>query len=179
MYNFKFHFSNFSDTVNDNVEINADSQRDWSDSVKVIVPSEDKTYLKVAKSINASLILESYCIKYLTATAASERMKNEGRASEFLSPEGSPLDLVPGVYEGGFKVWECSLDLIKYLHEANCLVNQLEVIELGCGSGLPGLLAYHRGCDVTFQDFNKEVLEYLTIPNVILNTPDDKFAFDF
>lgn len=27
----------------------------------------------------------------------------------------APSDLVPGVYEGGLKTWECSLDLIAYL----------------------------------------------------------------
>lgn len=30
----------------------------------------------------------------------------------------SPSDLVPGVYEGGLKTWECSLDLAAYLCEA-------------------------------------------------------------
>lgn len=27
----------------------------------------------------------------------------------------APSDLVPGVYEGGLKTWECSLDLIAYM----------------------------------------------------------------
>ena len=27
----------------------------------------------------------------------------------------NPSDLVPGVYEGGLKTWECSLDLVDYL----------------------------------------------------------------
>jgi protein-histidine N-methyltransferase len=27
----------------------------------------------------------------------------------------APSDLVPGVYEGGLKTWECSLDLVGYL----------------------------------------------------------------
>lgn len=29
----------------------------------------------------------------------------------------APSDLVPGVYEGGLKTWECSLDLAGYLQE--------------------------------------------------------------
>jgi protein-histidine N-methyltransferase len=28
----------------------------------------------------------------------------------------APSDLVPGLYEGGLKTWECSLDLVDYLH---------------------------------------------------------------
>ena len=27
----------------------------------------------------------------------------------------NPSDLIPGVYEGGLKTWECSLDLVDYL----------------------------------------------------------------
>jgi protein-histidine N-methyltransferase len=27
----------------------------------------------------------------------------------------APSDLVPGVYEGGLKTWECSFDLVNYL----------------------------------------------------------------
>ena len=34
------------------------------------------------------------------------------QALEFLD---APSDLVPGVYEGGLKTWECSLDLVDYL----------------------------------------------------------------
>ena len=36
------------------------------------------------------------------------------KALDFLN---APSDLVPGVYEGGLKTWECSLDLVEYLHE--------------------------------------------------------------
>ena len=28
----------------------------------------------------------------------------------------APSDLVPGIYEGGLKTWECSLDLVDCLH---------------------------------------------------------------
>lgn len=28
---------------------------------------------------------------------------------------GAPSDIVPGVYEGGLKTWECSLDLVDCL----------------------------------------------------------------
>lgn len=29
----------------------------------------------------------------------------------------APSDLVPGVYEGGLKTWECSVDLAGYVQE--------------------------------------------------------------
>lgn len=37
---------------------------------------------------------------------------DRSQALEFLD---APSDLVPGVYEGGLKTWECSLDLVDYL----------------------------------------------------------------
>ncbi|CAH1447592.1 unnamed protein product [Lactuca virosa] len=88
----------------------------------------------------------------------------------------SNSDLVPGKYEGGLKLWEGSLDLIKTLRlEMECgnlsLVGK-KVLELGCGHGLPGIFSCLQGAScVHFQDFNSEVLQCLTIPNVVANFP--------
>ncbi|WCJ27620.1 hypothetical protein M5689_009351 [Euphorbia peplus] len=83
-------------------------------------------------------------------------------------------DLVPGVYEGGLKLWEGSLDLIKALRtevqHGNLSFTGKRVLELGCGHGLPGIFACLEGAAVVhFQDFNAEVLRSLTIPNVNVN----------
>jgi protein-histidine N-methyltransferase len=43
-----------------------------------------------------------------------DREDGEDTVLEFLD---APSDLVPGVYEGGLKTWECSLDLVNYLDE--------------------------------------------------------------
>jgi hypothetical protein len=76
----------------------------------------------------------------------------------------SNKDLVPGSYEGGIKIWECSLDLCNFLPKyiGYYPMEKLNVLELGCGHGLPGLYFLLRGCRVMFQDFNKEVLEKIT-----------------
>ena len=73
-------------------------------------------------------------------------------------------DLVPGKYEGGVKIWECSLDLLRYLStEFNKFsYEDKNVLELGCGHGFPGLFALLKGANVTFQDFNEEVLDQIT-----------------
>jgi len=70
-------------------------------------------------------------------------------------------DLVPNIYEGGFKTWECSHDLVDYLKSIiTNFQNLTTVLELGCGSGLPGLeLNKHKQFHVDFQDFNREVVE--------------------
>ncbi|XP_004489175.1 uncharacterized protein [Cicer arietinum] len=86
----------------------------------------------------------------------------------------SNSDLVPGKYEGGLKLWEGSLDLIKALRSD--IKSELisfggkRVLEVGCGHGLPGIYALLEGASVVhFQDFNAEVLRCLTIPNINAN----------
>ncbi|KAL3700416.1 hypothetical protein R1sor_018438 [Riccia sorocarpa] len=83
-------------------------------------------------------------------------------------------DLVPGKYEGGLKLWECTSDLINTLRreikDGQLSFRGKRVLELGCGHGLPGILAILKGAStVHFQDFNAEVLRHLTIPNVQAN----------
>jgi hypothetical protein len=73
-------------------------------------------------------------------------------------------DLVPGQYEGGIKVWECSKDLCNFLppYVGSYDLTNLKVLELGCGHGLPGLYFLLRNSLVVFQDFNQEILEKIT-----------------
>ncbi|XP_035710000.1 histidine protein methyltransferase 1 homolog isoform X3 [Folsomia candida] len=89
----------------------------------------------------------------------------------------SSSDLVPGLYEGGFKLWECTFDLLSYLEDesgkAVSIGPDTKVLDLGCGHGLLGLYALGRGAHVLFQDYNEEVLTFLTIPNTISNFGDE------
>ncbi|KAI8792831.1 histidine protein methyltransferase 1 isoform X1 [Biomphalaria glabrata] len=83
-------------------------------------------------------------------------------------------DLVPGTYEGGLKIWECGIDLVKYLSSSESRhileVKGKVVLELGCGAGLPGLYSLKAGAKrVDFQDYNIDVLKLLTQPNVVRN----------
>lgn len=86
----------------------------------------------------------------------------------------SNSDLVPGKYEGGLKLWEGSLDLVKALdseiQKGTLSFEGKSILELGCGHGLPGIFACLKGAGAThFQDFNAEVLQCLTIANVNAN----------
>ena len=84
--------------------------------------------------------------------------------------ESQNSDLISGVYEGGFKIWECAFDLVEYLAESGIQLSGMRVLELGCGAGLPGLFALKNGAEcVHFQDYNPEVIQFITIPNVLLN----------
>ncbi|KAG5482701.1 hypothetical protein CUR178_06738 [Leishmania enriettii] len=81
-------------------------------------------------------------------------------------------DVIPGRYYGGLKVWSCAVLLVQYLVDHAAQYRSLfeaagAVAELGCGQGLPGLAAMCLGARrVVFQDYNEEVLDVCTKPNV-------------
>ncbi|KAJ2508948.1 hypothetical protein IWW47_000305 [Coemansia sp. RSA 2052] len=94
----------------------------------------------------------------------------------------SAADVIKGVYEGGLKTWECSMDLLGYLvehgDELRDALSGARVLEIGCGTGLPSLhiLKNMASTSVCLQDYNKDVLELVTIPNVLANaafSPED------
>ncbi|KAJ2682538.1 hypothetical protein IWW39_005957 [Coemansia spiralis] len=94
----------------------------------------------------------------------------------------SAADVIKGVYEGGLKTWECSMDLLTYLvehgDELHMSLSGARVLEIGCGTGLPSLhiLKSIASASVCMQDYNRDVLELVTIPNVLANTafsPED------
>ncbi|KAL4073688.1 hypothetical protein J3A83DRAFT_4230642 [Scleroderma citrinum] len=100
-----------------------------------------------------------------------------GSALQFLD---NPSDLVPLVYEGGLKTWECSLDLVTYLSGINYRVNptSTRILEIGCGTAIPTLYILYNifssppvsgnEIHIHLQDYNTSVLGIVTIPNIIL-----------
>ncbi|XP_034408129.1 histidine protein methyltransferase 1 homolog [Cyclopterus lumpus] len=83
-------------------------------------------------------------------------------------------DLISGVYEGGLKVWECTYDLLELIEKDGETFGGKAVLDLGCGAGLLGILALQRGArQIHFQDYNSTVIEQLTLPNVLLNCPEN------
>jgi protein-histidine N-methyltransferase len=89
-------------------------------------------------------------------------------------------DVKPNVYEGGYKTWECSLDLVRFLldrgprKDLDDLVRVNHVIEMGCGTALPTLLLFQYalknslGLYFTLTDYNPDVLRLVTVPNLLL-----------
>jgi len=104
----------------------------------------------------------------------------------------STTDLIPGVYEGGFTLWECTLDLLHYMvthpelvthatlnnvsSECDIKHSVSNVLDLGCGAGLLGILACKMNSQTTchFQDFNSDVIKNFTIPNYLKNVSSVK-----
>lgn len=42
----------------------------------------------------------------------------------------SPSDLTPGVYEGGFKVWECSRDMVQFINDDLQLTGTINCLDV-------------------------------------------------
>ncbi|KFV80117.1 Histidine protein methyltransferase 1, partial [Struthio camelus australis] len=86
----------------------------------------------------------------------------------------SHSDLIPGVYEGGLKIWECTFDLIDYFSETEMQFTNKTVLDLGCGAGLLGIVALRGKAEkVHFQDYNSTVIDEITLPNTVANCIDD------
>ena len=99
-------------------------------------------------------------------------VKSSEEVSKSLSNQTVAVsDLVPGEYEGGFKLWEGGIDLADYVRRRYPAeaCNGARVLELGCGHGFPGVAALLAGASVHFSDYNKEVLLELTYPTVVAN----------
>ncbi|XP_043858614.1 histidine protein methyltransferase 1 homolog [Dromiciops gliroides] len=83
----------------------------------------------------------------------------------------SHSDLITGIYEGGLKIWECTFDLLAYLADEEVHFAGKRVLDLGCGAGLLGIIAFKgKAKEIHFQDYNSTVIDEVTIPNVIVNS---------
>jgi protein-histidine N-methyltransferase len=118
---------------------------------------------------------ELFDIRVQLMSEASADNDNDTTLSQLQS-----TDLAPNVYEGGFKTWECSVDLSSLLldrgprKDIDELVRCDGIVELGAGSALPSLTLFQHclknGISQTFTltDYNASVLRLVTLPNLIL-----------
>lgn len=119
-----------------------------------------------------SMSMYGHEMKLLNGDAVILRLQQQGLAGDLARASEAHTDLIPDVYEGGMKLWECSRDLVAYLEGAASLAGR-HVLELGCGAALPAVFCLLRGAEtVTVQDYNREVVDHLTVPNLRLNVPE-------
>lgn len=82
-------------------------------------------------------------------------------------------DIVRGIYEGGAKVWECTLDVEEWIagDGAQEAAAARIALDLGCGAGVLGyaVLRASPSATVVLQDLNAEVIRRVTWPTVQLN----------
>ena len=110
--------------------------------------------------------------------------EEDGDANEvhsiLMGNSSEEVDVRKNVYEGGFKLWECSYDLVDKLdalyengetQKFDCL------LELGCGTALPTCYLMMKlfssnasnPSHFIFSDFNYEVLRLVTVPNILIH----------
>uniref|UniRef100_A0A8C3JNR2 protein-histidine N-methyltransferase n=1 Tax=Calidris pygmaea TaxID=425635 RepID=A0A8C3JNR2_9CHAR len=148
-------------------------------------PSEKKFCFKAAKEhavpedldkvLENKVVERRWDLYYINVSAVEmtrlDDTDGEGIVSKSVS---SHSDLIPGVYEGGLKIWECTFDLIDYFSEAKIQFTNKTVLDLGCGAGLLGIVALKgKAGKVHFQDYNSTVIDEITLPNAVANCIGD------
>ncbi|KAJ7587047.1 hypothetical protein C8J56DRAFT_90802 [Mycena floridula] len=114
---------------------------------------------------------------------AEEEETAENDEPSALELINAPSDLIPGVYEGGLRLWECSLDLVDYLDglkdkQDYAGIHGEQIIEIGCGTAIPSIYLLHELFNspvqdvqtrIHLQDYNASVLSLMTLPNIIFS----------
>ena len=104
-------------------------------------------------------------------------------------------DLISGVYEGGLKVWECSIDLCRFLTQIidGNLIGEADLdavhkavnrslefggstMELGCGHGLPGCLILRENIRRSFNNNNNKKKQQQKDNSVVLFSDFNDFV---
>eukprot|EP00117_Sycon_ciliatum_P040293 scpid85708/ scgid29631/ Histidine protein methyltransferase 1 homolog; Arsenic-transactivated protein 2; Methyltransferase-like protein 18 len=179
---FRFHFAH-SDEEEDDTKRDSPVQS-IPERPAVVLPVTNKELEKMARQTESEVTSTEFCnkdvcIRHVESASAqadiqvldaSRESDSEDKESDCARAISQHSDLIPGVYEGGLKVWECSHDLVDYMHSHKFLLEDKRVLEVGCGAALPGLYALLMGAKaVDFQDYNEEVLRHVTVPNVAAN----------
>ncbi|XP_045498482.1 histidine protein methyltransferase 1 homolog isoform X1 [Colias croceus] len=170
MASFKFNFNGVSETEQIKSTDNAEINIEWLKSEKIEVADQVENLETIAKHAKMFMCGDVEIGHIVT----NELQINNGTDNAVELAEKEHSDLITGKYEGGLKIWECTYDLIEYLEENNICLENKKVVDLGCGSGILGIYAFQKHASVTFQDYNKEIIEHVTIPNVILNIEDEE-----
>lgn len=99
--------------------------------------------------------------------------------SDVLIGDNNVVDLKKNVYEGGFKSWECSYDMVDELSTMINIgkLNYKNLLELGCGTALPTCFLLMKrfqtqnktGANYILSDFNYDVLRLVTVPNLLIH----------
>ncbi|CAD5113257.1 DgyrCDS2435 [Dimorphilus gyrociliatus] len=179
MFSFNFNVDSSENCDKKDASIDTNEEKDTNDTTEEVIYGEvtfstaDCNNLIESCGIEETMITPDYKIYHIDLNVCEEKLKqsSDSKIKEALDKNS---DVIPQVYEGGLKVWECSIDLCAYLKETNYELSNLNILELGCGIGLPGIYTLSRQpASVTFSDYNKEVLEFVTCPSVFFNSEDE------
>ena len=122
---------------------------------------------------------ELFDVKHQIMCEDDDNSVKHGVTSDVLIGDNNVVDLKKNVYEGGFKSWECSYDMVDELSNMinNGKLKYKNLLEFGCGTALPTcflLMKKFQMQDKTstnyiLSDFNYDVLRLVTVPNLIIH----------
>lgn len=75
------------------------------------------------------LKIDDICFKFIKRQLI-QRLICKLKADNNLIGLKSNTDLIPGVYEGGFKIWESTQDMIQYVNENNIINPDFKILEV-------------------------------------------------
>lgn len=152
-------------------EIERNDKIEWIVASEIQIQSDEVTSKFKCNEYHEDKSFSNILLKLVQTDKVVSKLKEENDKT-IVEAESQHSDLITAKYEGGLKVWECTNDLANYLLQQNYSFNGKKVLDLGCGAGIIGILCLIKGSTVDFQDYNKEVITHVTIPNVILNLGD-------
>lgn len=153
-----------------------------AEDIKHVESNKIKRNISAVEHYSVADIIKHWAFKDSADIFAIDEVKIAGGDSSLYTvtpsdPDASTRlpanDLISSVYEGGFRIWECTMDLMEYLQESDAgkSMKGRTVIDIGCGIGLLGVFAlkFCEAACVTFQDFNKNVILDATGPTALIN----------
>ncbi|KAL0105405.1 hypothetical protein PUN28_016804 [Cardiocondyla obscurior] len=166
---FKFGFREDASSIEENSE--QEDRLEWIPATRLEITAEQLGAKYEADCYTETEAFPGCSLKLIRFDKVTQDLTNRN-CRNVVEAESKHSDLIPGKYEGGLKIWECTFDLGRYMLKENIELKGKLVMDLGCGAGLIGLLSIRKNATVHFQDYNEEVLKSVTIPNVLLNSDD-------
>ncbi|XP_033221369.1 histidine protein methyltransferase 1 homolog isoform X2 [Belonocnema kinseyi] len=168
MFKFSFSEENLEEGCLQEQNRRDNDRVNWFPASEVNILSEQMTKKYESNEYEEDKSFHNISLKLINSDKVAIALTGEN--SEVVTEaESQKSDLIAGKYEGGLKVWESTRDLVRYLLEQKYSFENKKVLDLGCGAGVIGILCLMKGSTVHFQDYNVEVIRFVTIPNVILN----------
>lgn len=141
---FRFNFNEIDETPIEN--LSEENEKSWEDCKKCeLIKITADQYTEIAQNLKTAkvncIVANDLEIGYLDNSTLTDKSDN---------------DLIPCVYEGGFKIWECTQDLADLLtsSEDEHDFEGKSVCDLGCAAGILGIIALVEGATkVDFQDY--------------------------
>ena len=111
--------------------------------------------------INYDEFAESFSLQLANHLVRVSRIKDIDKLFDrLLSKPAADVNVLDERMPYWADLWPSAIGLSKYIDENPSLVHGKIVIEIGCGLGLPGIVAALNGAEVTMTDYLQEALDF-------------------